>query len=165
MTRITDFIGLTISSFVLLQGSGLGPGEDKMARMMSACGVLCSDCPAYHGAAKGIAHQKRTADAWFRIYGLKENVENISCGGCLGPDGEVFRTSRACKARRCCLAKGFASCAECPVERCADLERAQAVWDGVPEIGKTLCREDFVNYAQPYCDHRCRLAEARRARR
>ena len=134
-----------------------------MARMMSACGVLCSNCPAYQGTSKGVAHQKRTADAWLRIYGLEERAEEISCGGCLGPDDQVFRTSRTCRARRCCLAKGFTSCAECPVEHCADLERAQSVWEGVPEIGKTLSREDFVNYAQAYCDPRRRLAEARRA--
>ncbi len=41
-----------------------------MTRMMSACGVLCSDCPAYFADAKGVAHQERTASAWQRIYGL-----------------------------------------------------------------------------------------------
>jgi hypothetical protein len=33
---------------------------------------------------------------------------------------------------------------------------------GVPEIGKTLCREDFANYAEPYCNPRGLIAEARR---
>ena len=133
--------------------------------MMSACGVLCSDCPAYFGDAKGITHQKRTAAAWRRIYGLNETFENISCGGCLGPDDKLFHTSRNCKARRCCLSKGFATCAECPAEQCPDLERAQSVWDEVPDIAKSLPRQDFVIYAEPYCDHRRRLAEARCALR
>jgi hypothetical protein len=61
-----------------------------MASTMSACGVVCSDCPAYLGNAKGVAHQKRTVNAWLRIYGLNENIEAISCGGCLGPDDKVF---------------------------------------------------------------------------
>jgi hypothetical protein len=134
-----------------------------MARMMSACGVLCSDCPAYLGDVKGIAHQKRTVDAWKRIYGLNETIENISCGGCLGPDDQLFHTSRTCKARHCCRSKGFSTCAECPVEGCPDLEKAQSLWDSVPDLAKTLSREDFVTYAQPYCDHRRRLAEARHA--
>lgn len=134
-----------------------------MARMMSACGVLCSGCPAYLGADKGVAHQKRTVAAWRRIYGLNETIENIHCSGCLGPDHQLFHTSRGCKARRCCRAKGFATCAECPVERCRDLEMAQSVWDEVPAIAKTLSQEDFDNYAQPYCEHRRRLTEARRA--
>jgi hypothetical protein len=134
-----------------------------MAGMMSACGVLCSDCPAYLGDAKGVAHQERTVEAWRRIYGLNEKPENIRCGGCCGPDDQLFHTSRSCKARLCCRSKGFSTCAECGVEVCPDLEKAQAVWDGVPGLAKTLSREDFLNYAQPYCDHRQRLAEARRA--
>lgn len=134
-----------------------------MARMVSACGVLCSDCPAYLGDVKGVAHQQCTVAAWKTIYGLTEPVENIACGGCLGPDDQLFHTSRTCKARRCCRSKGLSTCAECPVQRCPDLERAQSLWDGVPNLAKTLSREEFVTYAQPYCDHRHRLAEARLA--
>jgi hypothetical protein len=135
-----------------------------MAKMMSVCGVMCADCPAYLGGAKGLRHQKKTAAAWKRIYGLNEPAPNISCGGCLGPDGEVFHTSRNCKARSCALAKGYKSCAECPIASCPDLEKAQSVWDGVPELSETLSRTDFVAYAQPYCGHRRRLARARAAR-
>jgi hypothetical protein len=134
-----------------------------MTGTMSACGVLCSDCPAYLGGAKGVAHQKATVAAWRRIYGLNESVESISCGGCLGPDDQLFHTSRTCKARRCCRSKGFATCAECPAEKCPDLEKAHSVWDEVPELARVLSREDFVTYAQPYCDHRRRLAQARGA--
>lgn len=134
-----------------------------MARMMSACGVWCSDCPAYLGDVKGVPHQQRTAAAWKRIYGLNESAESIACAGCLGPDNQVFHTCRACKARLCCHSKGFSTCAECPVERCPDLNNAQSLWDGVPDLAKTLSREDFVTYAQPYCNHRNRLDEARLA--
>ncbi len=130
-------------------------------RMISACGVLCSDCPAYLGAAKGLAHQERTVEAWERIYGLKETAEHISCGGCLGPDEQLFHTSVNCAAGRCCRSKGFKSCAECSVERCPDLERAQAVWDGVPELARVLSEREFAIYAQPYCGHRRRLEEMR----
>jgi len=128
---------------------------------MSACGVLFSECPAYLGAAKGIEHQVRTVEAWHRIYGLNETAEHISCGGCLGTDEEVFYTSRNCGARRCCQSKGFSSCAECPEESCTLLEKAQSVWDAVPNLATTLSPSDFATYAQPYCDHRKRLAAAR----
>lgn len=136
-----------------------------MAGMISACGVRCSDCPAYHGEAKGVAFQKRTAAAWKRIYGLDEAPQNISCAGCPGPDGEVFHTSRLCQARLCCRSNSFKNCAQCSVISCPDLERAQSVWDGVPDLAKTLSHRDFVVYAQPYCGHRRRLAAARAARR
>lgn len=134
-----------------------------MSSMISSCGVICSDCPAYMAASKGAAHQKRTATAWRRIYGLEETADRISCGGCLGPDEQLFHSSRACAARRCCRSKGYATCAECQAEGCPDLERAQSMWDEVPEIAKALSRPEFVAYAQPYCDHRRRLYDARRA--
>jgi len=132
--------------------------------MMSACGVLCSECPAFHGEARGLEHQRRTVEAWERIYGLSEIVEHISCGGCLGPDAELFHTSGNCKARRCCVGKGFRSCAECPKESCPDLEAAQSVWDEVPELAAKLSPADYAAYAQPYCGHRERLAAARKTR-
>ena len=131
--------------------------------MMSVCGVLCSECPAYLGEAKGIAHQRRTVEAWHRIYGLNETAEHISCVGCLGTDEELFYTSRNCAARGCCRSKGLSSCAECPVETCADLEKAQSVWDEVPALVDKLSASDFAEYALPYCDHRKRLAAARLA--
>lgn len=133
---------------------------------MSVCGVMCSECPAYFAAAKGVAHQRRTVEAWGRIYGLKETPENISCGGCLGPDEVLFHTTSGhCKARRCCREKGFSNCAECPRDSCQDLEKAQSVWDEVPQIGSTLSRTDFAKYARAYCGHRKRLTDARSAQR
>lgn len=132
--------------------------------MISACGVLCSECPAYLGQSKGVAHQQRTVEAWKRIYGLNETAEHISCCGCLGPDAEVFYTCRKCKARICCRSKGLSCCAECPVESCADLEKAQSNWDEVPNLVEKLSPADFEMYAMPYCGHRERLAAARRER-
>jgi hypothetical protein len=129
--------------------------------MMSACGVLCSECPAYQGLAKGITYQKQTRDAWQRIYGLNETIEHISCCGCLGPDDEVFHTCRNCKARRCCQSKGFGNCAECPIESCVDLEKAQSVWDEVPNLINKLSAIDFDTYARSYCGHRERLSGVR----
>lgn len=136
-----------------------------MARMMSACGVLCSECPAYQAEEKGIAYQRRVAEAWRRIYHLREKPEKISCGGCLGPDDRIFHTCRRCNARRCFRRLGLESCAACPKARCADLEQALSLWDGVPDLASTLSRADFATYARPYCGHRRRLAAARMARR
>lgn len=132
-----------------------------MASMMSVCGVMCSDCPAYLAAEKGPAHQQRTAAAWKRIYGYDQPAEAIACAGCLGADAQVFHTCRSCGARTCCRSKGFTTCAECPEEKCAVLEKAQSNWDGVPNLVHSLSSEDFALYAQAYCDHRRRLAEAR----
>jgi hypothetical protein len=48
------------------------------------------------------------------------------------------------------------------MEQCLDLEKAQSVWDEVPELAQELSPEDFTAYALPYCSHRRRLAEYRR---
>jgi hypothetical protein len=135
------------------------------AMIMSACGVLCSDCPAFIAASKGIEYQKQVVEAWHRIYGLNEIPEHITCGGCLGADEDLFYTSRNCRARQCCRSKGLDSCAECLLEDCQDLEKAQAVWDEVSTLSKTLSVADFETYAQPYCGHRRRLLEVRTALR
>lgn len=134
-----------------------------MNKGMSACGVICSGCAAYLAASKGSAYRKEAADAWRRIYGFQTDPEKMSCGGCLSSDDQVFHTSVRCTARRCCLSKGFDSCAECPEESCALLARAQSNWDSVPEIGIKLSESDYEKYAQPYCAYRERFEAARRA--
>ncbi len=133
-----------------------------MDKVMSACGVLCSGCAAYVAASKGSAFKKDAAEAWNRIYGVRVEIEKMSCGGCLSTDDQVFHTSVKCTARRCCLSKGFSSCAECPEEHCELLQRAQSNWESVPEIGAKLSGSDFEKYAQPYCGYRERLEAARR---
>lgn len=133
-----------------------------MSRMMSACGVLCSDCPAFRDKEDRI-DQEETVAAWRRVYGLKQKAEDISCGGCLGPDDQVFHTCRKCEARRCFREKGLRSCAECFVKSCVLLEKAQAQWDSVPQLVEVVSRADFAKYVKPYCNHRERLERARRA--
>jgi hypothetical protein len=128
--------------------------------MMSACGVICSDCPAYNAIQKGIEHQQQTAEAWARIYGLKETAEHISCSGCLGLDEEVFHTCVKCQARQCCRSKGLNSCAECSIDSCKVLEKAQSNWDDVPNLINKISSSDFDTYARPYCGHRERLTNA-----
>jgi Protein of unknown function (DUF3795) len=135
-----------------------------MKAIMSACGVMCSGCAAYHGREKGLEHQERAAAAWQRIYRLKATPGQMVCGGCLAPNEDVFHSSRACKARNCCRAKGFSSCAECDVRPCPLLEKAQSVWDGVPKIAAKLSPADLKAYAKPYLEARRRLAAARAAR-
>ncbi|HVO09227.1 MAG TPA: DUF3795 domain-containing protein [Vicinamibacteria bacterium] len=135
-----------------------------MSELMAACGVLCSGCPAYRAQQRGAAHQRRTAAAWRRIYRLREMPSAISCAGCQAPDNEVFHTCRRCRARRCCLRHGFASCAECGTRPCARLEKAQSAWDAVPALADRLTAPDFELYVRPYCGHRERLEAAGRPR-
>ncbi len=132
-----------------------------MSTVMSACGVLCSGCPAFHGKDKGVEQQKIAAEAWKRIFKLRVEPQSLTCGGCQGPKGDLYPSCKRCKAQQCCRKKGLRSCAECSVEPCALLEHAQALWDGVPKLERTLSRDDFITYVKPYCGHRERLQRAR----
>ncbi len=133
-----------------------------MDEVISACGVLCSECAAYGAASRGPAWQREVAEAWHRIYGLNENPGSISCGGCSSADDQVFHTCVHCAARVCCRSKGFRHCSECPREACELLAAAQSLWDTVPEIGANLSAPDYARYARPYCGHRERLEAMRR---
>ena len=124
---------------------------------LSACGVICSECPAYvAGHAAGPGARQRVAAAWHELYALEFGPEVIACGGCLGPDEDLFFTSRACAARRCCRSRQLSSCAACASRPCADLERAQSVWDGLEERAATLPAPVFREFVQPYCGARRR---------
>ena len=132
-----------------------------MTIRISACGVVCARCPAFlAGRAKDPAARERVASAWHELYGLDFGPDVISCGGCLGPDEDVFCTSRNCSARRCCRSRGLRGCAECPDRPCAELERAQSVWDGLEERAATLPGPVFREFVQPYCHARRRVPRA-----
>ena len=129
--------------------------------MISACGVLCSMCPAYMGKEKGSDYQQITAEAWNRLFGLGVTADQIKCCGCTGPDEEIYHSSIKCKARNCCRNKGLNNCVECSVEPCEDLEKAQSVWDEVPDLITKISSSDFEIYVRPYCGHRDRLQNER----
>ena len=129
-----------------------------MGIQLSACGVICSQCPAFvAGQSADPAARTRVAAAWHEIYGLSFGPEVITCGGCLGPDEEVFITSRKCAARSCCRARGLANCAACADRPCAKLEQAQTNWDGLEERAPTLPAPVFRAFVQPYCHARQRV--------
>lgn len=130
----------------------------------SACGVTCSECPAFlAGQAKDPAVRERVAAAWHALYQLDFEPEVISCGGCLGRDEDLFFASRNCPARRCCRSRSLASCAECADRPCTDLERAQSVWGGLAARAKTLPEPVFREFVQPYCHARERVPGTRNA--
>lgn len=132
-----------------------------MPIQMSACGVICSECPAYVAAqSPDPAARARVAAAWHELYGLNFGPEVITCGGCHGSDEALFFTSGKCAARRCCRSRGLAHCAACADRPCTDLERAQSNWDGLEERAATLPEAVFREFVQPYCGARRRVPGA-----
>ncbi len=134
-----------------------------MTIVMSACGNLCSDCPAYvAGRTHDRTRQERIAAAWQKIYDLTFPPETITCGGCPGDQPAAFVSCRQCAVRLCVTAKGLAHCALCEEYPCAKLDKAQADFDGLESMADKLSEEEFAEFVAPYCHARDRLAAALR---
>lgn len=84
-----------------------------MERMISYCGLVCSECPAYV-AKKDNDDERRimTAKAW-SCDAFIVNPEDISCDGCLSVDGEMFKYCGECNIRECGTSKKVENCGAC----------------------------------------------------
>lgn len=92
-----------------------------METIIGCCGIKCDECPAY------LAHREdddrkrvETAELWSRLYDARIEPEQVNCEGCGAVGGVLFQHCSVCEIRKCALAKGVATCAECgdyPCER------------------------------------------------
>lgn len=107
--------------------------ETKPHSLMAYCGLDCSTCFGYtktiSEAAKGLRRTMRAEkmkQVWPTIPFLgdydsfKKSLDALAglrCRGCLEGGGNPF-----CKIRKCCLERGYRSCAQCDeVESCEKL--------------------------------------------
>jgi hypothetical protein len=93
--------------------------------VISYCGIVCTDCPAYRltkaDDRQGLAElAARLSTAAKPLRG-----EEMACDGCVQEGGRLVAFCRECGARLCGLERGLANCAHCPDFGC---ERLQAVW-------------------------------------
>lgn len=101
-----------------------------MGKMISYCGLVCSECPAYL-AKKNNDDEKRvmTSRAWSSDTFIVE-PEDINCDGCLARDGELFKYCGECNIRSCGMEKKVENCGTCPEYGC---ERIKFHLDRSPE--------------------------------
>jgi hypothetical protein len=99
--------------------------------LMAYCGLNCSKCFGYtktiSEAAKGLRRTMRAEkmkQVWPNIpflgdyYAFKKSLDAIAglrCKGCLEGGGNPF-----CKIRKCCLERGYRSCAQCGEFECCE---------------------------------------------
>lgn len=66
-----------------------------MDRIISYCGITCSDCPTYKATRMNDdAERKRVAELWTKQYGHPFKAEDINCDGCLTKGTRVFNYTR-----------------------------------------------------------------------
>lgn len=106
--------------------------------IVSACGLLCSKCPAYEGTiSNDAALIEKTAKEWSAQYGVEMRPDDVWCTGCMI---EGRRKSahcvEGCEIRNCVKTRGYESCALCADRpECAHLAYITA---HVPPAGRLL---------------------------
>jgi len=93
-----------------------------MDRMVAACGLICTECPAYIATQEN-DNQKRAkvAEDWSK-WGEKLKPEDINCSGCVQTARTVFRFCNTCGVRSCVLKKNINNCAYCSEYSCKKLD-------------------------------------------
>jgi hypothetical protein len=93
-------------------------------RLVSACGLICSDCPAYIATLANDADAiERVAEQWRQQHDPNIRAEHVWCEGCMN----MAATRRCghcpqCAIRACVVGRGLQNCAGCADYACDQLE-------------------------------------------
>lgn len=92
--------------------------------MLSYCGIDCEECEAFI-ATKGDDKilKEKVANKWSKLYETKMKPEDINCKGCKSGGQKGHYCEKMCKVSKCCIEKGFGTCAECESFVCKDLQK------------------------------------------
>ncbi len=90
--------------------------------MISRCGLVCTECPAYLATqADDAAKAAEIAAAWSKAYSAKIAVDDVWCDGCL-VEGRKCSHCGECGIRACATERGHDNCAHCPDYACEQLQ-------------------------------------------
>lgn len=108
-----------------------------MGKLISCCGLDCATCDARIATlANDNELRAKTAEKW-KVQHNAEGLtpEMINCTGC-SEAGVKFNHCEQCEIRKCALANGFKTCAECEkLENCSIVKN---VHQYVPEALQNL---------------------------
>jgi hypothetical protein len=92
-------------------------------RIISYCGITCSECDAYLATqTKDTTELERVAAAWSEAYKTDITAAAIMCDGCLATEEPHSSYCLECGIRACAIDRGVASCAYCEDYGCDTLE-------------------------------------------
>lgn len=107
-----------------------------MARVIGACGLVCSDCDAYKATKLNDARAiERVAAEWAKLYGVEVLPEHVWCDGCLSPGTHRCHHTTECEVRACVVKRLHGNCAACRDYPCPTLK---TFFDAVPAAKQTL---------------------------
>jgi carbonic anhydrase len=107
-----------------------------MAKMISMCGLVCSECGAYTATqADDDEQRKKVAEEWTQAYHADIKPEDINCDGCTSGSERIFHYPRVCEIRACGLKHKVKNCGHCPEYDC---EKLNKFFEIAPQAKKTL---------------------------
>lgn len=107
-----------------------------MERLLSHCGLLCSECGAYLATrSDDDAKRAEVAQEWSRMYHAELSPSDINCDGCVSDGPRLFHHATVCEIRKCALGRGVANCAHCDDYAC---ERLEGLFAMAPEAKARL---------------------------
>ncbi len=130
--------GLAAPLFAARREDGVGRQKKVKAerKFIGACGIVCSECPAYIATrANDNALRARTAKKWSAMYQADIRPENIHCDGCPSDGPRLFAHCLECEIRACARGRRLVTCATCPEYACKKLQDFFAM---VPQARETL---------------------------
>jgi hypothetical protein len=93
-----------------------------MQKMISFCGLICSDCAAYRAKQENDEELRvRTAADWSQP-GNPLRPEEINCDGCHIIGETLFKYCKICPIRKCAFEKNVRNCAHCKYYLCEKLD-------------------------------------------
>jgi len=107
-----------------------------MEKLISYCGLVCSDCGAYLATKKNDNDlRKKQAEEWSKEFGSRIKPEDINCHGCTTKGKMVFNYCDVCEIRKCGQEKQVKKCAYCADYSCEKLDK---FFDMAPGAKATL---------------------------
>jgi len=92
-------------------------------RLISACGLVCSECDAYLATQAGDAAAiERVAGEWSKQFGATISAASVWCDGCMTAGERKVGHAADCEIRACVVGRGLANCAACDAYVCDQLE-------------------------------------------
>lgn len=107
-----------------------------MEKIIAACGIVCSACPAYIATKnKDEALRAKTAADWSKMYGATIPADAIYCDGCMEKGERYFSHCYECEIRKCAQEKNIPNCAYCGDYAC---EKVEGLFNMVPQAKTEL---------------------------
>ena len=111
-------------------------GKKEKKKMIAACGLICSECPAYIATQNNDdVLRAETAKKWSEMFKADIKPSDINCDGCQSESPRLFSYCSTCEIRICAREKKVTTCADCPEYSCEKLDKFLA---DVPEARKVL---------------------------